>query len=182
MDKTKRNSAEDNLGEELESELAMTLRELDAIAKAGLSTARGPGAITKSPAGNSTPNTNITRQAAVPTRGVTGEEVSPQFLVPGYEHLGRILSYAYEQSSSGKGKERHAMGPVGFQPWHQQPILANARQVGPAGLAQQVMKKAGESVGMSTREDFPAAKAEALGAIVYAAALYKLYEEMEETL
>lgn len=98
----------------------------------------------------------------------------------GYEHLDRILKLAFTQASDGKGKERHAFGPVGFQPWDKQPILANARQVGPGGLAQQVMKKAGESVGMSTKGNYAGAKAEALGAIVYAAALFKLYEEMEQ--
>jgi hypothetical protein len=65
-------------------------------------------------------------------------------------------------------------------PWHHQPILVNARQVGPGGPAMQVMKKAGESVTMAGNLNFASAKAEALGAIVYAAALYKLYEEMEK--
>lgn len=64
-------------------------------------------------------------------------------------------------------------------PWEQQPILANARQVGPGGPANQVMKKAQESVTMSGNKNFKGAKAEALGAIIYAAALYRLYEEME---
>lgn len=114
--------------------------------------------------------TNTTNHGHMPVR---------QGSVKGYEALDTILGKAYSQAAAGKGKERHAMSPVGFQPWEQQPILANARQVGPGGLAQQVMKKAGESTGMAGRKDFEAAKAEALGAIVYAAALYKLYEEME---
>lgn len=99
--------------------------------------------------------------------------------VEGYENLERILDKAYEQSAKGKGNERHAHSPVGFRPWIDQPILANARQVGPAGPAQQVMKKTQEAVMMASRKDFEAAKAEVLGSIVYAAALYRLLEEME---
>lgn len=99
--------------------------------------------------------------------------------VPGYEELLRILSSAYKQSSDGKGRDRHAASPVGFRPWHEQPILANARQVGPGGPAQQVMKKVQEAVTMAGNGNFDGAKAEALGAIVYAAALHKLFEEME---
>lgn len=99
----------------------------------------------------------------------------------GYEDLDRILKLAFDQSASGKGRERHAFSPTGIlTPWDQQPILANARQVGPGGPAQQVMKKAGESVTMAGNKNLAGAKAEALGAIVYAAALFKLYEEMEE--
>lgn len=99
--------------------------------------------------------------------------------VEGYENLERILDKAYEQSAKGKGHERHAHSPVGFRAWIDQPILANARQVGPAGPGQQVMKKTQEAVMMASRKDFAGAKAEMLGAIVYAAALYRLLEEME---
>lgn len=99
----------------------------------------------------------------------------------GYEELERILKLAFAQSATGKGRERHAFSPTGiFMPWHEQPILANARQIGPGGPAMQVMKKAGESVTMAGNKNLAGAKAEALGAIVYAAALYKLYEEMEQ--
>lgn len=98
----------------------------------------------------------------------------------GYVELNRILTQAYNQAASGKRAERHSISPVGFMPWHQQPILANARQVGAGAPAGQVMKKAQESVTMAGNGNFTGAKAEALGAIVYAAALYKLYEEMEE--
>lgn len=97
-----------------------------------------------------------------------------------YSELSDILKKAFEQAATGKGHERHAASPVGMLPWVQQPILANARQVGPAGPAQQIMKKAGESVGMANNFNFGGAKAEALGCIVYAAALYRLYEEMEQ--
>lgn len=98
-----------------------------------------------------------------------------------YAELQRILKLAYDQSASGKGAERHAASPVGVRAWHDQPILANARQVGPGGPALQIMKKSQESVTMAGNGNFAGAKAEALGAIVYAAALYKLYEEMERS-
>lgn len=104
--------------------------------------------------------------------------VAPPSNTP-YGELERILKLAFNQAANGKGKERHATGPVGFRPWHQQPILENARQVGPGGPALQVMKKSQESVTMAGNRNFSGAKAEALGAIVYAAALFKLYEEME---
>lgn len=97
----------------------------------------------------------------------------------GYEELERILKLAFEQSASGKGRSRHAIGPVGFRPWHEQPILANSRQLGPAGPALQIMKKAQEAVTMTGNKQHVAAKAEVLGIIVYAAAMYKLLEEME---
>ncbi len=96
-----------------------------------------------------------------------------------YAHLDRILNLAQQQASTGKGAERHATSFIGRLTWDQQPILANARQVGPGGPAMQVQKKSSESVMMSVNGNFEGAKAEALGCIVYAAALYKLYEEME---
>ncbi len=99
--------------------------------------------------------------------------------VPGYEVLSGILSAAYQQAATGKGKDRHSTGPLGFQPWHLQPIMSIGRQVGPGGHAYQIAKKAQESVTMQGNGNFAGAKAEALGAIVYAAALYRLYLEME---
>jgi len=101
--------------------------------------------------------------------------------VTGYNELHRILMLAFSQSASGKGRSRHSASPVGVRPWEEQPILANARQLGPAGPAFQVMKKTQESVTMAGNSNYIGAKAEALGAIVYAAALYKLYEEMEQS-
>lgn len=132
-------------------------------------------------------DTNLTPQA-IPgnstmvsgTMGRARQNVVMPVRVEGYELLESILGKAYEQSAKGKGHARHAHSPVGFRPWHQQPILANARQVGPAGPAQQVMKKVQEAVMMSARGDFEGAKAEALGSIVYAAALYHLFLEMEQ--
>lgn len=99
--------------------------------------------------------------------------------VEGYKALASILHLAYDQAATGKGSDRHSQGPLGFRPWEEQPILANARQVGPGGPAQQIMKKAQESTTMANNRNYQGAKNEALGVIVYAAALYKLYEEME---
>ena len=96
-----------------------------------------------------------------------------------YIELQRIMTLAYQQAASGKGKQRHAFGPVGFRPWHEQPILVNARQVGPGGPALQVMKKMQEATGMAGNGNYAGARAEALGAMVYAAAFFKLVEEME---
>lgn len=96
-----------------------------------------------------------------------------------YIELQRIMTLAYQQAASGKGKQRHAFGPVGFRPWHDQPILVNARQVGPGGPALQVMKKMQEATGMAGNGNYAGARAEALGAMVYAAAFFKLVEEME---
>lgn len=114
---------------------------------------------------------------SVGSAGSTSKPASDR--VPGYDHLHRILGKAYHQAAIGKGNSRHAVGPVGFRSWDEQPILANARQVGAGGPAQQVMKKAQEAVTMSGNNNFAGAKAETLGIMVYAAALYKLFEEME---
>jgi hypothetical protein len=100
-------------------------------------------------------------------------------VVPGYEQLSRILGLAYGQAAHGKGKTRHSSNMTGFKPWHSQPILELARMTGPGASAYQIMKKAQEACGMVERGDLAGAKAEALGAIVYAAALYKLIEEIE---
>ncbi len=112
---------------------------------------------------------------AIPTEDTTKK---PVVGAHPYGELQRILVLAHQQASSGKGKQRHAFGPVGFRPWDQQPILVNARQVGPGGPALQIMKKMQEATGMANTGNFSGALAEALGAIVYAAAFYKLVEEM----
>lgn len=114
--------------------------------------------------------------------GVTGRAVGGVSASDPYNHLDRILKLAFQQAATGKGAERHATSFIGKLSWDQQPILANARQVGPGGPAMQVQKKSSESVMMSLNSNFEGAKAEALGAIVYAAALFKLYEEMEAAL
>lgn len=96
-----------------------------------------------------------------------------------YADLRRILDNAYDQSAKGKGAQRHAVGPVGDRPWDQQPILQIGRMVGPGYSAGQIQKKVQEACGMIDRKDFNAAKSEVLGAIVYAAAMYRLIEDME---
>lgn len=96
----------------------------------------------------------------------------------GYEDLKLILELAFDQAAAGKGRDRHATGPTGFRPWTQQPILEIGRMVGPGYAAGQVAKKVQEAVTMAGNNKFEAAQAEALGAIVYAAALYKLIFEM----
>ena len=113
---------------------------------------------------------------AIPTEDTTKKPVVGPHP---YIELQRIMTLAYQQAASGKGKQRHAFGPVGFRPWDQQPILVNARQVGPGGPALQVMKKMQEATGMVGNGQYDAALAEALGAMVYAAAFYKLVEEMK---
>lgn len=96
-----------------------------------------------------------------------------------YIDLFRIVRLAYDQASVGKGKQRHATGPVGIRTWDKQPIMEIGRMVGPGYAAGQVMKKVQEAVTMAGNGDYAGAKAEALGAIVYAAALHKLFEEIE---
>ena len=95
--------------------------------------------------------------------------------VPGYEDLLRVLRQAYDQSARGKGRVRHANN----KPFARQPIMEHGRIVGPAGTAFQVMKKAGEAMGMSRRDERDKAINEMLGAIVYAAATVLLLEEQE---
>jgi len=107
-----------------------------------------------------------------------GTQSAPTQVV-GYEELERILKLAYNQAASGKGKQRHSKQAIGFRPWHEQPILQIARMVGTGGHAYQVQKKVQEAVTMQGNGNFAGAKAEVLGAIVYAAAMYKLLEEVE---
>ena len=104
----------------------------------------------------------------------------PQFGgVDGYYDLERVLTLAYDQSARGKGKERHAKSrPFESQPIRTIPEMLGARE-GLGGLAYQVIKKVQESVGMTNRHRTTAAKAELLGAIVYAAAAYLHIEGVE---
>lgn len=95
--------------------------------------------------------------------------------VPGYQDLLNVLTKAYAQASGGKGKERHARG----KPFDKQPIMEIGRMVGPGYATGQAMKKLQEAKSMMDRGDFEKAKAEALGAINYAAAFYILVEEAE---
>lgn len=91
----------------------------------------------------------------------------------GYELLANILTDAFEQASTGKGKERHGRG----LPWHKQAIFTLGRQYGPGGTGFQAAKKIGEAMGMIERGDFEAAEREILGTIVYAAATVALVRE-----
>ncbi|QBQ72057.1 hypothetical protein Milano_035 [Agrobacterium phage Milano] len=91
----------------------------------------------------------------------------------GYELLANILTDAFEQASTGKGKERHGRG----LPWHEQAILTLGRQYGPGGTGFQAAKKIGEAMGMIERGEYEAAEREILGTIVYAAATLALVRE-----
>lgn len=91
----------------------------------------------------------------------------------GYELLANILTDAFEQASTGKGKERHGRG----LPWHKQAIFTLGRQYGPGGTGFQAAKKIGEAMGMIERGEFEAAEREILGTIVYAAATVALVRE-----
>jgi hypothetical protein len=93
-----------------------------------------------------------------------------------YAPLRSILDDAFAQASEGKGKDRHANG----RPFDSQPIMEIGRMVGPGGHAFQVAKKVQEAVGMASRGEYAAARAECLGAIVYAAAMARLIDEMVE--
>ena len=78
-----------------------------------------------------------------------------------------------EAHARGKGVERHALSPN--QPFHEQPICANARILGLGGPLYQAMKKIQESQQLSR---FPGrAKAELLGAINYIAAAVIVLDE-----
>jgi hypothetical protein len=91
----------------------------------------------------------------------------------GYELLANILTDAFEQASTGKGKERHGRG----LPWHEQAIFTLGRQYGPGGTGFQAAKKIGEAMGMIERGEYEAAEREILGTIVYAAATIALVRE-----
>lgn len=98
------------------------------------------------------------------------------FTAEGYELLADVLVRAYEQSSAGKGKERHATG----LPFHEQPIVRGAKDYGPGGPLFQVGKKSREAFGMIQRGQNDAAVRELLGAIVYAAAAIVALEDEAE--
>lgn len=85
-----------------------------------------------------------------------------------YAALRSVLDLAYEQSSSGKGKNRHANG----KPFLSQPIMEIGRMVGIGYQLGQAMKKAQEAGGMASRGEAEAAQAELLGAINYLAAAH----------
>lgn len=90
-----------------------------------------------------------------------------------YDALVGILNAAFDQASSGKGKERHANG----RPFDRQPIMEMGRMTGPGALSSQAMKKTQEALGMVSRGDYAEAERELLGAIIYAAAAVLLVKE-----
>lgn len=94
--------------------------------------------------------------------------------VEGYELLANILTDAYEQSATGKGRERHGLGAA----WHDQPIFTLGREFGIGGTAFQAAKKLREACKMAERGEHAAAEREILGTIVYAAATIGLIREM----
>lgn len=95
--------------------------------------------------------------------------------VQGYETLADVLIRAYEQSSGGKGKERHATA----LPFHKQPIVRGGHDYGVGGPLFQVGKKSREAFGMVQRGQKDAAVRELLGVIVYAAGAIVAVEQDE---
>lgn len=118
----------------------------------------------------------------VPTTRHTefGPRPSNLMNVAGYEHLARILGLAFDRSSKGKGKERHANG----LPFHEQPILHIARGfpfiAGLGGHAYQIEKKTQEAVKMAATGNLDGAINELLDVAVYASAAVKLIEEQRK--
>ncbi len=94
-----------------------------------------------------------------------------------YAALSDVLSEAYDQAATGKGKERHANGKA----FTDQPILEIGRMLsGIDGHAFQIMKKAQEAATMVRRGQSDAAVLELLGVINYAAAAVILTREQKK--
>lgn len=94
--------------------------------------------------------------------------------VPGYMELRMVIDRAYDQSARGKGRQRHNKAN---KPFLKQPIMEIGRMVGVGYQTGQIMKKVQEATTMHLTGNAEGAKAELLGAIVYAAAAYLLVEE-----
>jgi hypothetical protein len=92
---------------------------------------------------------------------------------PDYEPLMRVLHLAFDQAAAGKGKERHACGE-GFM---SQGIMERTKHHGVGSATSQVEKKARETIRLIELGRPDAAKAELLGAIVYAAAAWLAVED-----
>jgi hypothetical protein len=91
-----------------------------------------------------------------------GNPVTQGLPVAGYERLARVLERAYEQASSGKGRERHANG----LPFHEQPMSSINKALGSIdGFVYQAHKKSLEAKRLPQGR----AQAEMLGAINYLA-------------
>ena len=104
------------------------------------------------------------------------DRIEPQvlpFSEVGYEELARILSAAYEQSATGKGRSRHGKG----RDFVSQPIMTIGRMTGIGGHMFQIMKKAQEAQTMASLSKDEAAINELRGVIIYAAAAILLIEE-----
>jgi len=110
-----------------------------------------------------------TPRAAAPERSDSYQTISTM-----YAPLKSVLKLAYQQSASGKGKDRHANG----KPFLEQPIMEIGRMVGMGYQTGQAMKKAQEAGGMVQRGQHEAAQAELLGAINYLAAAFILIGEI----
>lgn len=91
-----------------------------------------------------------------------------------YAVLKAALDAAYDQAATGKGAERHANG----KPWTEQPIFTISEAVGPGFCHGQAIKKLTEAASMMKRGGHAAARHEVLGAIVYAAALVRMLDEI----
>jgi len=93
--------------------------------------------------------------------------------VEGYAVLQAALGAAYDQSARGKGKERHATAGTAFE---NQPLISINEMLGSVdGALYQVMKKTQES----SRLPVERARAELLGAMVYAAAAWHMLGEKQ---
>lgn len=99
----------------------------------------------------------------------------PSMSTPGYEHLHRILAEAFQQSATGKGRQRHATEHATGQvkPWHEQSIVQTTMAHGLGFATGQAEKKLREA----QRMEKEAAIREILGAIVYAAAAVYVLEQ-----
>jgi hypothetical protein len=115
------------------------------------------------------------RSANAPTPATTELVAMLGPAVDGYASLQRELQSAYEQSSAGKGKERHANG----RPFDRQPILELSRLYGPGFAAGQAAKKTQEALGLFNRGNKDGALAEVHGAIVYLAAVAVRLREID---
>lgn len=93
-----------------------------------------------------------------------------------YQPLLKVLLAAYDQSSQGKGIERHGNG----LPFVEQPIISITKMVGEGYPLGQAMKKLSEAPTLYRLKGKEAAKNEILGAIVYAAAAVIYYEDFKK--
>ena len=92
---------------------------------------------------------------------------------PHYKELRRVLDMAFEQASSGKGKERHAKG----EPFEEQTIMQIIKAHGVGFATGQGEKKLREHHGLSTDD---AKIHELLGVINYTAAAILYYDKRQE--